>query len=59
MLKLKALFAWTSDQMAEIYTKTADRDRLGREAGHMLENTERTSIPSPSRPVRALGRKPQ
>ncbi len=57
--QLKALFGWTSDQMAEIYTKTADRDRLGREAGHMLENAERTSIPSPTRPVRALGRKPQ
>ena len=51
--------AGTSDAMASLYTKTADRDRLGREAGHMLENTERTSIPSPSRQVRARGRKPQ
>lgn len=55
--QLKALFAWTSDQMAEIYTKRADRDRLGREAGHMLGNAERTSIPAPCHPVRAGGGK--
>jgi integrase len=51
--QLKALFGWTSDQMAEIYTKTADRDRLGRAAGHMLGNVDRvqndgrTNSPSP------------
>jgi integrase len=55
--QLKALFGWTSDQMAEIYTKTADRDRLGQSAGHMLANAERTSIPSPCHPVRESGRK--
>lgn len=55
--QLKALFGWESDQMAEIYTKGADRDRLGREAGHMLGNAERTSIPAPSHPVRAGRRK--
>jgi hypothetical protein len=55
--QLKALFGWESDQMAEIYTKGADRDRLGREAGHMLGNAERTSIPAPSHPVRAARRK--
>jgi integrase len=51
--QLKALFGWTSDAMAALYTKTADRERLGKEAGHMLANAERTSIPAPSDQVRA------
>jgi integrase len=51
--QLKALFGWTSDAMPAIYTKGADRDRLGREAGYMLANEERTSIPAPKHPVRA------
>lgn len=45
--QLKALFAWDNDAMPSLYTRTADRERLGREAGHMLANAERTSIPSP------------
>ena len=57
--QLKALFGWTSDAMPTIYTRGADRERLGREAGHMLANDERTSIPSPSQEVRARGRKPK
>jgi len=57
--QLKALFAWTNDAMPALYTKGADRDRLGREAGHMLGNVERTSIPAPCRPVRAVGQKRQ
>ncbi len=55
--QLKALFGWTSDRMPTIYTRTADRERLGREAGHMLANVERTSIPSPRAKVRELERK--
>lgn len=55
--QLKALFGWTSNAMPELYTKNADRDRLGREAGYMLANAERTSIPAPSHPVRARRRK--
>src|SRR4051812_29478157 len=51
--QLRALFGWTSDRMPTLYTRTADRERLGREAGHMLENAERTSIPSPGGKVRA------
>jgi integrase len=51
--QLKALFGWTSDAMPMLYTRAADRERLGREAGHMLENASRTSIPSPKRKVRA------
>jgi hypothetical protein len=34
--QLKALFGWTSDAMPTLYTRAADRERLGREAGHML-----------------------
>jgi len=52
--QLRALFGWTSDRMASIYTRTADRERLGREAGHMLGNAERTSMPSPRGKVRAV-----
>jgi Phage integrase family len=55
--QLKALFAWTSDAMPTLYTRAADRERLGREAGHMLANENRTSIPSPKRQVRAGERK--
>jgi hypothetical protein len=55
--QLKALFGWTADTMPTLYTRTADRERLGREAAHMLENDERTSIPAPSHPVRARDRK--
>jgi integrase len=51
--QLRALFGWTSDRMPTLYTRTADRERLGREAGYMLENLERTSIPSPRGKVRA------
>jgi Phage integrase family len=57
--QLKALFGWTSDAMPTLYTRAADRHRLGREAGHMLENANRTSIPSPKRKVRAPERKGQ
>jgi integrase len=55
--QLKALFGWTSDGMASLYTKTADRERLGREAGHMLANEARTSIPAPNKKVRAAAKK--
>lgn len=55
--QLKALFGWTSDSMAALYTKSADRDRLARDAGHMLGNAERTSIPAPKRQVRARAKK--
>jgi integrase len=51
--QLKALFGWKSDTMPALYTQSADRERLGREAGHMLANDERTSIPAPTRKVRA------
>jgi integrase len=55
--QLKALFGWTGDAMPSLYTKTADRERLGREAGHMLANIDRTSIPAPCDEVRTPGTK--
>lgn len=57
--QLKALFGWESNTMPELYTKAADRDRLGREAAHKLVNAERTSIPAPGGKVRARGQKTQ
>jgi len=57
--QLKALFGWDTDAMPALYTRTADRERLGRDAGHMLANAERTSMPSPSKKVRASSRKSQ
>jgi len=57
--QLRALFGWTDDRMAALYTRTADRERLGREAGKMLENAERTSMPSPRGKVRASEPKSQ
>jgi integrase len=55
--QLKALFGWTTNRMPDLYTMTADRERLGREAGHLLGNVERTSIPSPGGQVRAAASK--
>jgi len=57
--QLKALFAWTTDSMPAIYTRNADRERLGREAGYMLANDERSSIPAPRHPVRAKPQNPK
>lgn len=34
--QLMAIFGWTTTQMAELYTKEANRRRLAREAAHML-----------------------
>jgi len=51
--QLRALFGWTDDKMPSLYTRAADRERLGREAGHLLANTGRTSMPSPRGKVRA------
>jgi integrase len=49
--QLKALFGWEDDSMPSLYTKTADRERLGLEAAHMLGNAERTATPAPRRAV--------
>jgi integrase len=55
--QLNAIFGWTGSKMASLYTQSADRARLSREAIGKLMNDERTSIPSPRQKVRAPGRK--
>lgn len=55
--QLKALFGWTDDAMPALYTKTADQERLARDAGHMLANAARTVTPAPHNAVRAAGSK--
>jgi integrase len=57
--QLKALFGWTSDGMAALYVRSADRARMARSAAHLLVNAERTSIPAPLAKVRAPSRKGQ
>jgi integrase len=52
--QLEALFAWSGGGMAALYTKSADRVRLGKEAaGLLVRNDVATSIPSPDQKVRA------
>jgi integrase len=51
--QLMALFGWTTSDMAELYTKSAERARLAKAAVHTLANVERTSIPAPKGKVRA------
>lgn len=50
--QLMAIFGWKTSQMAEYYTREANRRRLAREAVHMLTRTSgQHSIPSPSQSV--------
>jgi integrase len=55
--QLEAIFGWTGGTMASLYTRAADRERLAREAMHLLANEERTFIPSPKHKVRAREQK--
>lgn len=51
--QLEALFGWSGGGMASLYTRTADRARLGKEAaGLLVRNDLATSIPSPDQKVR-------
>ncbi len=51
--ELEALFGWTGGGMASLYTRAADRARLGQHAaGKLVRNDLATSIPSPSQKVR-------
>ncbi|MET0539919.1 MAG: integrase, partial [Xanthobacteraceae bacterium] len=50
--QLMAIFGWKTPAMALLYTQEANRRRLAREAGHLLVNEKRTSIPAPKRKVR-------
>jgi integrase len=52
--ELMAIFGWTDPKMAAHYTRTANRKRLAAQA---MEKLNGTSIPAPSHPVRAPGRK--
>ncbi|WP_170149790.1 tyrosine-type recombinase/integrase [Rhodoplanes roseus] len=46
--ELQAACGWTSSRMAELYTRSADRERLGLSGSRrMTENVDGTSIPSP------------
>ncbi len=54
--QLMAIFGWTDPKMAAHYVKTANRKRLAAQAMQKL-NAERTSIPAPFNPVRAVGEK--
>jgi hypothetical protein len=51
--QLNAIFGWTGSKMASLYTETADRALLAREAIGKLMNDKRTSIPAPRGKVRA------
>lgn len=45
--ELEAIFGWNGGRMAAHYTKTANRERLARNAAMKLGNKSGTSIPSP------------
>ncbi|MBN9546962.1 MAG: tyrosine-type recombinase/integrase [Alphaproteobacteria bacterium] len=50
--QLMSIFGWKTTQMAEFYTREANRKRLAREAIHTLSRTlGQQTIPSPSRSV--------
>jgi integrase len=55
--QLMALFGWLSQKQAELYTRSADRKRMARAAGGLMqrqqENTGEQNSPSPEPKVRA------
>jgi integrase len=55
---LNAIFGWTGSQMASLYTRDADRERLAGEHMGKLSKT-RTSIPAPHGKVRGKSKKGQ
>jgi integrase len=54
--QLMAVFGWTDPKMAAHYTRSANRRHLAAQSIGML-NAAGTSMPAPSHPVRAPGRK--
>ncbi len=42
--ELEALFGWTGGTMASLYTKTADRKRLAKQASEKIENAQRPHL---------------
>lgn len=57
--QLEAIFGWAGGRMASLYTKSADRARLAREAIGKLANDGGTSMVLPGHSVRAAGEKDQ
>jgi integrase len=56
--QLEAVFGWTGGAMASLYTRSADRSRLAREAMSKLAKSETgTNNPSPIQKVRDLSQK--
>jgi len=55
--QLEAIFGWVGGNMAALYTRSADRARLAREAISKLANDSGTSIPAPKKKVRDSWRK--
>lgn len=55
--QIRALFGWTTDAMPSLCTRAAERTRLALEGAMLAMSDKRTSIPSPSDEVRALGPK--
>jgi integrase len=51
--ELNAIFGWTGSYMASLYTQSADRARLAREAMNKLVNKTTTSMSAPRGKVRA------
>lgn len=54
--QLMALFGWLSQKQAELYTRSADRKRMARAAGGLMQRTQiEQGSPSPEPKVRADG----
>jgi integrase len=57
--QLKAIFGWTDAKMPSLYTQSADRERLARDAMSKLgRNNSKTSIPNLDKKVGNSGKKP-
>jgi integrase len=56
--QLEAIFGWVGGKMASLYTRSADRARLARDAMSKLGNENGTSMVLPSGKVRPSGHKP-
>ena len=54
--QLEAIFGWQGGGMASLYTRSADRARLAKEAIGKLRNKTEISIPAPDQKVRGAGR---
>jgi integrase len=56
--QLEAIFGWSGGGMASLYTRSANREKLAKDAAPLLaKNPNGTSIPAPKGKVRGSGRK--